>query len=228
MKIRMMKIRMMQIRMMQRREISGIYAVTPETEDTTGLVAKVTAVLSGGVDVIQYRNKNSAWAMRREQCVELLACVRAFGGVLIVNDSSKLALEIGADGVHLGRDDESVEKARSCLGPNRIIGVSCYNELESARAAQAAGADYVAFGSFFPSPTKPAAVRASMSLLRSAKAELKLPVVSIGGINMANAAALIAAGADALAIISGLFHSNEIEKETRKYVQLFASPKYRQ
>jgi len=202
--------------------------VTPETEDTSELIAKVTAVLNGGAGVIQYRNKNSAYAMRREQCIELLACVRAFDATLIVNDSSKLALEVGADGVHLGMDDESVEKARNRLGQNRIIGVSCYNDLERARAAQAAGADYVAFGSFFLSPTKPAAVRASMNLLRSAKAELAVPVVAIGGINMDNAAALITAGVDALALVSGLFHSNEIEKQTRAYLQLFSNLKSRQ
>jgi thiamine-phosphate pyrophosphorylase len=219
---------MIKIRKKKRRLISGVYAVTPETEDTSELIAKVTAVLNGGAGVIQYRNKNSAYAMRREQCIELLACVRAFDATLIVNDSSKLALEVGADGVHLGMDDESVEKARNRLGQNRIIGVSCYNDLERARAAQAAGADYVAFGSFFLSPTKPAAVRASMNLLRSAKAELAVPVVAIGGINMDNAAALITAGVDALALVSGLFHSNDIEKQTRAYLQLFSNLKSRQ
>jgi len=209
-------------------DIKGIYGITPEIEDTTELIAKVTAVLSGGAGVIQYRNKNSAYAKRREQCTELLACVRAFGATLIVNDNSTLALEIGADGVHLGRDDESVEIARQRLGPDRIIGVSCYNDMEHARAAQAAGADYIAFGSFFPSPTKPAAARASLSLLRAAKAELTVPVVAIGGINTSNAAALITAGADALAIVSGLFQSSEIEEQTREFLKLFTNLKNRQ
>lgn len=218
----------MTIRLMTSSQIRGIYAVTPETEDTSDLIAKVTAVLNGGAGIIQYRNKSGTRAMQREQCIELLACVRAFDATLIVNDSSTLAQEVGADGVHLGRGDESVEKARNRLGPNRTIGVSCYNDLERARAAQAAGADYVAFGSFFLSPTKPAAVRASVSLLRDAKAELKLPVVAIGGINKDNAATLIAAGVDSLALVSGLFHSNEIEKETCAYVQLFTNLKYQQ
>ena len=166
--------------------------------------------------------------MQREQCIELLACVRAFGAILIVNDDSTLAQEVGADGVHLGRGDESVEKARNRLGSDRIIGVSCYNDLERARAAQAAGADYVAFGSFFPSSTKPAAVRASMSLLRDAKAELNLPVVAIGGINIVNAETLIEAGVDCLALISGLFQSSEVEKETRAYLQLFTQSECQQ
>ena len=214
--------------MKKRKQVRGIYAVTPEIEDTSELKAKVTAVLNGGAGIVQYRNKSATRAMQREQCIELLACVRAFDATLIVNDSSALAQEVGADGVHLGRGDESVEKARNRLGPSRIIGVSCYNDIERARAAQAAGADYVAFGSFFLSPTKPAAVRASMSLLRDAKAELKLPVVAIGGINKGNAAALIEAGVDSLALISGLFDSREIEKETRAYLQFFANPKYRQ
>ena len=206
-------------------QISGIYAVTPETEDTTELIEKVTAVLNGGARVVQYRNKNGARALQREQCIKLLACVRAFDGSLIVNDSSKFALEVGADGVHLGQVDESVESARTQLGPRRTIGVSCYDDLERARAAQAAGADYVAFGSFFPSPTKPAAVRASLDLLRSAKAELDVPVVAIGGINVDNAAALIEAGADALAIISALFQVDDIEKQTRTYLRLFKHTK---
>jgi thiamine-phosphate pyrophosphorylase len=209
------------MRLMTARRISGIYAVTPETEDTTELLAKVTAVLNGGVKFVQYRNKSGTRALQREQSTELLGRVRAFDASFIVNDSSRLALEVGADGVHLGKGDESVEEARTNLGPNRIIGVSCYNELERARTAQAAGADYVAFGSFFPSPTKPAAVRASVGLLRSASAELNLPVVAIGGINRGNAQALIEAGADALAVISALFESNEIEKETRACMQLF-------
>ncbi len=203
------------------RRISGIYAVTPDSEDTAALIAKVTAVLTGGARLIQYRNKNSPLAMQREQCRELLACVRAFDGLLIVNDSTELALAIGAHGVHLGQNDESINAARTCLGPERIIGVSCYNELERARAAQAAGADYIALGSFFPSPTKPCAVRASIELLRRAKAELNVPVVAIGGINRQNAPALIDAGADALAVISALFEANDIEKEARDLSQLF-------
>ena len=139
------------------RRISGIYAVTPETEDTEELVAKVTGALRGGAGVVQYRNKEATSAVKREQCIKMLECTRVFNGLLIVNDSSELAQEVGADGVHLGQGDESVENARTRLGPNRIIGVSCYNNLKRARAAQVAGADYVAFGSFFPSPTKPAA-----------------------------------------------------------------------
>lgn len=206
---------------MTARRISGIYALTPEIEDTAELLEKVTAVLNGGVAFVQYRNKSSTHALQLEQCTELLGRVRAFDASLIVNDSSKLALEVGADGVHLGQGDESVEDARTRLGPDRIIGVSCYNELERARTAQAAGADYVAFGSFFPSPTKPAAARASIGLLRSARAELNVPVVAIGGINKGNAQALIEAGADALAVISALFESNEIEKETRACLKLF-------
>jgi thiamine-phosphate pyrophosphorylase len=206
---------------MTARRISGIYALTPETEDTSELLAKVTAVLNGGVAFVQYRNKIGVRALQREQCAELLARTRASDASLIVNDSSKLALEVGADGVHLGQGDDSVEEARTRLGPDRIIGVSCYNDMERARAAQAAGADYVAFGSFFASPTKPAAVRAPIDLLRSAKAELNLPVVAIGGINKGNAQALIEAGADALAIISALFESNDIEKETRAFTRLF-------
>ena len=209
------------------KRISGIYAVTPENEDTAELVASVTAVLKGGASVVQYRNKSTPYAMQRMQCMALLACVRAYQGLLIVNDDSRLALDVGADGVHLGKSDESVEAARGRVGSNMIIGVSCYNDLERARTAQSAGADYIAFGSFFSSPTKPRALQAPLELLGSAKAELEVPIVAIGGINMDNATTLIDAGADALAIVSGIFRSGDIEHETRALAGLFSSSKSR-
>jgi len=206
---------------MKRAQVSGIYAITPETEDTVELLARVSAALAGGIRLFQYRNKTGSEPLRREQCNALLDRVREFDGVLIVNDNARLASDVDADGVHLGKDDESVTDARRRLGPDKIIGVSCYNDLARARVLEAAGADYVAFGSFFPSFTKPAAVSAPVNLLSRAKSELKVPVVAIGGINKDNAATLIEAGADALAVLSGLFSVDEVEHEVRVLSSLF-------
>jgi thiamine-phosphate pyrophosphorylase len=141
--------------------------------------------------------------------------------MLIVNDSVALAREVAADGVHLGREDGDVAAARRALGPAAVIGVSCYDELQRARDARAAGADYVAFGSFFPSPTKPGAVRASLDLLRQARRELDLALVAIGGIGAQNAAGLIDAGADALAVVSALFDATDVEAQARRISRLF-------
>lgn len=202
--------------------IRGIYAITPETERTPGLLEKVNAALAGGVRLFQYRNKSAASELRREQCSALLATVKDRGGTLIVNDDCGLALDVGADGVHLGIDDASVEDARATLGAGTIIGVSCYNDLDRACALQDAGADYVAFGSFFPSLTKPAAGRACIDLLSRAKSRLQVPVVAIGGIDENNAPALIEAGADAVAVLSALFARNDVERRARELLRAIA------
>ncbi|NIO41237.1 MAG: thiamine phosphate synthase [Burkholderiales bacterium] len=202
--------------------VSGVYAITPEIEDTSELVKRGTAALVGGIRIIQYRNKTGSASLRREQCLALLERLRGVGGTLIVNDDINLAFDVQADGVHLGKDDESFADARHKLGDNKIIGVSCYNDFARARALQAAGADYIAFGSFFPSVTKPTAVGASIDLLVRAKAELKVPVVAIGGINKENAGDLINAGADAIAVLSALFLVDDVEQEAEFFSSLFA------
>jgi len=190
---------------MRSKLIRGLYAVTPETSDDDWLYARVVAVLAGGARMIQYRSKCADMQRRRRQAVRLLELSRAQDALLIVNDDVDLAREIGADGVHLGREDMPPAAARVALRDGTLIGVSCYDSLARARAAQADDADYVAFGSFFPSAVKPDAVRAPLDLLRVAKAVLDLPVVAIGGITPANGDALVEAGADALAVISALF-----------------------
>lgn len=200
---------------MKRSPVRGIYAITPETDDTSGLLAKVDAALTGGVRVVQYRNKSGSTALRRAQCRALIERVHGVDGTLIVNDDSHLAVAVDADGVHLGKDDDSLADARCRLGADRIIGVSCYNDLARARALQAAGADYVAFGSFFASSTKPEAVCAPLDLLSWARAELSVPVVAIGGINKDNAIRLVERGADALAVLSALFCAEDIERDAR-------------
>ena len=184
--------------------LRGLYALTPGLDDTTLLLAKVAAALEGGATAVQYRNKDAAASLRQAQALALARLHAARGALYLVNDDPALAASVGADGVHLGEDDASIMSARELLGPDRIIGVSCYNDFERARAAVEAGADYVAFGSFFPSATKPAARRADLGLLQQARS-LGVPVVAIGGIDADNARTLIDAGADAVAVISSVF-----------------------
>ncbi|MBU1224929.1 MAG: thiamine phosphate synthase [Gammaproteobacteria bacterium] len=199
----------------------GLYALTPETADTERLLAQVEAVLAGGVAAVQYRDKSGDVARRHEQASELVALCRRFGVPLIVNDDLRLADLCDADGVHLGREDGSLREARIILGTGKFIGASCYQSLELAQAAQAAGADYVAFGSFYPSPTKPAAPRADLALLHQATQALRVPIVAIGGITLANAPSLLDAGADSLAVLSALFDAADIRAAARDLNQLF-------
>ena len=199
----------------------GLYAITPETADTGRLLAQVEAALAGGVAAVQYRDKSGDIARRHEQASELVALCRRFGVPLIVNDDLRLADLTDADGVHLGRDDGSLREARIILGKGKFIGASCYQRLDLAQAAQAAGADYVAFGSFFASPTKPAAGRADAALLRAAAQVVHIPLVAIGGITLANAPLLLDAGADCLAVLSALFDAPDIGAAAHALNQLF-------
>lgn len=199
----------------------GLYAITPETADTDRLLARVEAALAGGVAAVQYRDKSGDVARRHEQASELVALCRRFKVPLIVNDDLRLADLTDADGVHLGRDDGSLREARIILGKGKFIGASCYQSLDLALAAQAAGADYVAFGSFFASPTKPAAGRADLDLLRAAAPRIHVPLVAIGGITRANAPALLDAGADSLAVLSALFDAPDIRTAAHDLNQLF-------
>jgi thiamine-phosphate pyrophosphorylase len=192
--------------------LRGVYAVTPEDDD---LERKVRLALEGGIALLQYRSKRPD----RAQAAAVVRLAREFGVPVIINDDVELALEIGAAGAHLGREDGDLGRARARLG-NRILGASCYNELGLARAAVAAGADYVAFGSVFASPTKPQAVRAPLTLFGEAKA-LGVPLAAIGGITLENAPQLIAAGADLLAVISDLFDAPDIRRRAQAYGKLF-------
>jgi thiamine-phosphate pyrophosphorylase len=184
------------------------------------LLDACAAALAGGAAVIQYRDKTTDRDRRREEGRNLAAMCARHLVPLIVNDDVELAAEIGADGVHLGIDDAGIVAARIQLGYNAVIGVSCYDSLERARAAVAAGADYLAFGAFFPSPTKPQARRATAALLDAAKS-LDRPLVAIGGITPENAPPLIAAGADFVAAISGVFGQTNVFAAARRYADLF-------
>lgn len=201
--------------------ISGLYAITRETDNTGYLLASVEAALRGGAGVVQYRDKSTDIARQHEQASELLALCQRYKVPLIINDSLRLADLVGADGVHLGRDDGTLHEARIVLGHDRIIGISCYQSYLLAEAAQAKGADYVAFGSFFPSVTKPNAPRAELDILLQAARCLHVPIVAIGGITLHNADSVINAGADAIAIINALFDSQNIEVTARQFTNLF-------
>ena len=202
-------------------QLSGLYAITPEEPDTGALLRKVRKALAGGARLVQYRSKSPNAASRREQAAALLALCRRLRIPLIVNDDLDLAESLDADGLHLGRGDTSVGVARSRLGRGKLLGASCYDQLDLAVAAREAGADYVAFGSAFVSATKPAAVRAPLSLYREAKTCLACPIVAIGGITMENAPSLLAAGTDLLAVISALFDAPDIERRAREFAGLF-------
>ena len=202
--------------------LRGLYPVTPEDYLLPRLSAHAAMALRGGARLFQYRAKNAPSALRRSVAAELLRICRGEGARLIINDDLALAVEIGADGVHLGRDDGDIAVARAALGSEGILGVSCYADLERAAAAAAAGADYLAFGAMYPSPTKPDAPLAPAELIAMAKAEFHLPVAVIGGITLDRVPELIAAGADMVAVISDLFDAMDIASRARSYQELFS------
>jgi thiamine-phosphate pyrophosphorylase len=201
----------------------GLYAITPDWTDTEKLLNAAAAALRGGARMLQYRNKVVDAAGRHMQAEALLALCRQHGVPLIINDHLDLALAMDADGVHLGGDDGDLAAARTALGPNKLLGASCYNRLELAHAALAAGADHVGFGAAYLSATKPNAVHAPLGLYREARGALACPIVAIGGITAENAAPLIAAGVDNVAVIGGLFDAPDVEARARMLASLFGA-----
>ncbi len=202
--------------------LHGLYAITDSSlDDDNTLREAVEHALQGGARLLQYRDKSDDHGKRLRQASLLKTLCAQHDALLIINDDVALAKQCRADGVHLGRDDASVAQARAALGDGGMIGVSCYNQLALARRAQQQGADYVAFGAFYSSPTKPDAVVATLDLLQQAKAELTVPVCAIGGVTVDNAPALVEAGADMLAIISGVFQQPDIRHAASQFSQLF-------
>lgn len=205
--------------------LRGLYAISDTTQlQDTALVEACEAALLGGARVLQYRDKGHDPVRRRREALALVALCERYAIPLIVNDDLELAARVGAHGVHLGRDDVAIGEARARLGARAVIGRSCYDDAARAMQAAAAGADYVAFGSFFASPTKPHAVLADVALLREVRRHCPLPVVAIGGITPENGAPLVAAGADMLAVISGLFAAPDPRAAAARYAALFDSP----
>lgn len=204
---------------MQAMPKSGLYAITPDGKTVDEILQFARGVLEGGAKVLQYRDKSTN--DKETIAKELLKLCHSYNVPLIVNDNVQLAEKIGADGVHLGKDDGSVSQARACLGNNAIIGVSCYNALERAIEVEKDGANYVAFGRFFSSTSKPLASPAQIGTLTAAKKILTIPIVAIGGILPENGAALLNAGADLLAVIGGLA-TDDTQIAAQNYDRLFS------
>jgi len=197
----------------------GLYLLTPDIADTDTLLAQLAPLLPL-TTWLQYRNKTATRALQRQQLHALQPLCEHAGVPLIVNDDWRLAAELGLSGAHLGADDGDLGEARAALGPDALLGASCYEQIQRAHTAVRAGASYVAFGAFFPSPTKPQARRAALSILTEAAA-LGVPKVAIGGITPENGRALAQAGADLLAVISGVFDAPEPITAARAYRACF-------
>ena len=196
----------------------GLYAITKADKAADELISDVAAAIRGGAVVVQYRDKKPADPVFVAR--ELIKVCHRHNVPLIINDDMELAVLSKADGVHLGKDDVDLVEARRHLGREAIIGVSCYNSLERALTAQVLGASYVAFGRFFPSNSKPLAAPAELTTLIEAKNQLRIPIVAIGGILPENGGQVLAAGADLLAVIGGVFDQNP-ERSALAYQCLF-------
>ncbi len=212
------------MRRLGRYPFRGLYAITDASLASDDLSEQVEQAIAGGARVIQYRDKGGDARRREAEARAVLAVCERHAVPLLINDDVSLAARIGAQGVHIGRDDSALADARAQLGAEAIIGVSCYNRLALAQRAAAEGADYVAFGRFFPSDTKPGAVQASPDMLVAARRELSCPLVAIGGITAENGRPLIEAGADMLAVIRGVFAAPDIAAAARLIAQLFNDP----
>ena len=208
---------------MNKPKISGLYAITPDLNNTDDLLDKTQQVLAGGAQLIQYRNKSAHDALRRQQAGLLLQLCREYKVPLIINDHVELAVALDADGVHVGRDDGSIGDARRQLGQDKIVGASCYNNLDLALRAEESGADYVAFGAFFPSQTKTDTVAVTTDWVDQAKQKVTVPVVGIGGIRLANAATVIKSGCDVIAVCNDLFATENTAAQAKQYACLFAA-----
>lgn len=204
-----------------RKKITGLYAITPDTENTTLLLAKVESALQGGANVLQYRNKLASHKLKTQQARALLPLCRQYNVPLIINDSVKLCLTLDAEGVHLGADDGNLAEVRARIGDDKILGASCYNRFDLALSAQQAGVDYVAFGACFASSTKPNAAVANLDLFKQAQTQLAVPTVAIGGITLENASQVIEAGASAVAVINALFAADNVKSQVAQFKQLF-------
>ena len=205
--------------------IHGLYAITdPALIPDRQLLPAAEAALRGGARLLQYRDKTATPEQRRQRAAQLQALCRQHGALFLVNDDPALAADIDADGVHIGQSDGGIARARRLLGPGKIIGVTCHSDLTLAEQAAAAGADYVAFGRFFPSRTKPQAPPADPAILDRARQRLTIPLVAIGGIDPSNGAQLLKWGADALAVIHALFSDpapDQVERAAQQLSALF-------
>lgn len=202
----------------------GLYAITPDGLSGARLLSSVEALLAGGVRLIQYRNKGHDHAQRIQDALVLRARCRHYDACFIINDDIELAVRVAADGVHLGRDDASIDEARARLAPGSVIGASCYADLVRAGHALAAGADYLAFGAVYASRTKPDATPVTLDLLRVAARRFTLPIAAIGGIDLARAGDVLATGVSLLAVCDDLFSADDVHQQAGRYSRLFQGP----
>lgn len=202
--------------------MKGLYIVTPDWDDTAKLLETTEMALRGGAALVQYRHKTADAGLRREQAECLLALCRSYQKPLVINDFVDLCLAIDADGVHVGGTDQAVADVRAMVGPDKIVGASCYGDLQLAHAAHRAGASYVAFGGFYPSRVKQYEVSTPLDIVSRAKAALPSPVVVIGGMTVDNAAPLVAHGADMVAAISSVYTAGDPRAAAQRFVALFA------
>ena len=199
----------------------GLYLVTPDRDDTEGLLSASAAAIAGGAVCLQYRHKQASDALRLVQARALAALCRERGVCFIVNDHVELALAVGADGIHIGGEDGDAAALRASHGQKLLIGVSCYDDFARAEIAAAVGADYIAFGAMYASPTKPQARQAPIDLITCARQQIGLPVACIGGITADNAAPLVTAGADLLAVISDIYNAADPQVQAARFTTLF-------
>lgn len=199
----------------------GLYLVTPDWDDTERLLAVTDIALTAGASLVQYRHKSASPALRAEQGAALLALCRSHNRPLVINDHIDLCRDLDADGVHVGGTDSPVAQARALLGPDKIVGASCYGELKLAEAAQQAGASYVAFGGFYPSPVKKYSFVTPPELVDVWRDRVALPMAVIGGMTPANAAPLVRRGASMVAAITSVYAADDPAAAVRGFCALF-------
>ena len=207
------------------KKLKGLYAITDPNLMGDDLVAKARQSILGGIKILQYRNKSATIEQQEQEADSLCKLCNEHDVIFIINDNAELALKVKADGVHIGQNDTQLHDARNLLGSDKIIGVTCNNQIEFALTAQEQGADYVAFGRFYNSQTKPSAPHAELSLLTEARKKITIPIVAIGGITPESAPVLLKEGADMLAVIQGIFGQADILNTTRQFVEVLDSPK---
>ena len=208
---------------MSRYTLSGLYAITDSTlmADDETLLNSVEQALKGGAAIVQYRDKSDDADKRLRQALALNRLCNRFDVPLLINDDIQLAIDCGAAGVHLGQSDGNHTQARTLLGTDAIIGITCHDDLALAEQARADGADYIAFGAFFPSKTKPNAKPAPMGFLADTRQQIQLPIVAIGGISVDNAGQVIEAGADMVAVVHALFAADDITAKAQQFKKQF-------
>ena len=205
------------------KKLKGLYAITDAKLMGKNLLSMAEQAINGGITILQYRNKMASITQQQQEASALAALCKKNNVLFLVNDNIELAIKVNADGVHLGQSDTNLQQAREQLG-DKIIGVTCHNDIELARLAQQQGADYVAFGRFYSSQTKPSAPPAELSILTEAQKSLSLPVAAIGGITPETAAILLNQGADMLAVIHGIFAQDDVFAASQQFVEIIDSP----